>query len=133
MNASGERDRSCYVLHFLACISLILFCMAGCSAPPQQVRFVPSSTVFQVEPQPSTTEEFRETERGGYLVAATGRGTAFGADDLPTVLQAGERLHVIRGIPDADEILVKRLDYHMLARISRDGLEVRGSTFPDRN
>ena len=47
-------------------------------------------------------------------------------------MQAGERLHVVRIVPDVDEILVKRLDYHTMARITRAGLEVRGSTFPER-
>ena len=105
--------------------------LAGCSTPPP-VRFVPGSTVFRADPQPTSLGEFREAERQGYLVAATGYGPAYGVDDLPVKMQAGERLHVLRVMPDRDEVLVQRLDYHTLARVGRDGWELRGTTFPDR-
>ena len=105
------------------------------------MRFVPGSTVFAVDPPPTTRRDFQAAERQGCAVVATGRGPAYGVDDLPTRLRPGERLHVLRADAATGEVLVRRLDYDHsasygllpyadLARITLDGLEVLATTYP---
>ena len=117
------------MIRSLVILGLIMLILAGCSTPATEVQFVPSSTVFRVEPQPTTYGEFQEAERQGYLVAATGFGLAIGLDDLPTHVQAGERLHVLRVDAVTGEVLVRRLDYNTIVRVNFEGVEVRGTTY----
>ena len=107
-------------------------CTAGCSTPAPELRFVPTATVYRVEPQPTTSGEFRDAERQGYLIAATGSEMALGIDDLPTHLEAGAPLHVLQVDPRTGEALVRRLDDNTFARVNLEGLEVRATTYPDR-
>ena len=120
-----------FMIRCSAIVGLAGLCLAGCATPEAEVRFVPSSTVHRVEPQPTTGAEFQDAERQGYLVAATGRGEAFGVDDLPTQLQANERLHVLRVDPSTGEVVVLRLDYSTVACVSFEGVEVRRTSYHD--
>ena len=113
---------------------LALFCLiaigaVGCCSEPPSKRVVPTATVARVEPQPTTLDEFRAAEAQGNLIAATGRGVAFGLGDQPVEMQAGEALHVLRIDPRSGEILVRRLDTLSLARLSPVGVEVRATTY----
>ena len=114
---------------YLALVSSAMVCLVGCCSPPQARRFVPTSTVVRIEPQPTTRREFQDAEQRGYLVAATGHGVAFGIGDQVIAMQEGEALHVLRVDPDSGDVLVRRLDYHTLARLAPDGLEVRATTY----
>lgn len=113
----------------LVLLSAASVCLGSCCSSPQARRFVPASSVMRVEPQPTTRYEFQAAERQGDLIAATGRGLAFGIGDQAIQMQPGEALHVLRVNPDSGEVLVRRLDYHSLARLSLDGLEVRATTY----
>lgn len=106
---------------YLTLFSVAAVCIAGCCSPPPARRLVPSSTVMRVEPQPATCREFQDAEQQGYLIAATGRGAAFGTGDQVIQMQEGESLHVLRVDPDSGEVLVRRLDDHSLARLSPTG------------
>ena len=118
------------MIRCLLTLSVVALTLAGCSTPATEVRFVPNSTVFRVEPQPTTYGEYQKAERQGFLVAATGHGEAIGIDDLPTQIQAGERLHVLRVDLASGELLVLRLDYNAIARVNYEEVEVRGTTYP---
>ena len=119
------------MIRYLAVCGSCAVCLAGCSTPTAGVRFVPRSSVVRVEPQPTTYREYREAERQGFLVAATGRGLAEGIDDLPTQMHDGEGLHVLAVDPATGEVVVRRLDDNTLARVDQAGLEVRATTYPD--
>ena len=114
---------------YLSLASVAAVCIAGCCSSPQARRFVPSSTVVRVRPQPTTRREFQDAEQQGYLIAATGLGLAFGTGDQPIQMQAGEALHVLKVDPRSGEVLVLRLDDHTLARLSSEGVEVRTTTY----
>ncbi len=114
---------------FFLLLSVAAVGLAGCSCPPPARRFVPTSTVGRVEPPPISWGEFQDAEQRGCLIAATGRGVAFGPGDQSVEMTAGEALHVLRVDPRSGEVLVRRLDDHTLARLSPDGLEVRATTY----
>ncbi len=84
---------------------------------------------MRVEPQPTTYAEFQDAEQQGCLIAATGLGMAFGLGDQPVRMQAGEALHVLGIDARSGEVLVRRLEYYTLARISAEGLEVKASAY----
>ena len=113
----------------LALFSLSVLCIAGCSNEPTVLQFVPSRTLYAVEPQPVTYHEFHEAERQGYLVAATGNAVAYDLDDLPTPIATGAPLHVLRVDPATGEVVARRLDDHTIVRLNPAGVEVRGTTF----
>ena len=113
----------------LALLSIAAMCIAGCCASPENQRLVPTSTIVRLEPQPTTRREFQDAEQQGDLISATGRGIALGIGDQPIQMQGGEALHVLRVDPRTGEVLVCRLDYHSLARLSPEGLEAETTTY----
>ena len=118
--------RVAYCFLTAACVVLGI---NGCCSPAPERRVVPTSTVVRAEPQPTTYAEFQDAEQRGCLIAATGRGVAFGVGDQRVYPQAGEALHVLRVNPQTGEVLVRRVDEHTLARLSSDALEVRTTTY----
>ena len=112
-----------------ALLTAVALCVAGCSTPTVEVRFVPTSTAVRVEPQPTTYHEFRVAEREGCSVVATGVGVAYGIDDRCIQFQPGQRLRVLRVDPATGEVLVRRLDDNALARMTAEGVEARATTY----
>ena len=106
------------------------WCLAGCCcAPPQAQRFVPASSVVQIEPLPTTHRGFQDAEQQGCLVVATGRGAAFDALDQPTQMYEGQAVHVLHVDAESGEVLACRQDDHKLVRLSPDALELETTTY----